>query len=242
MSGNQPFQRSPARSVVAPVPNPAAFDDPLALRVEWSTLGSAKGNSHATHRFIESAHWRLDLVPNGLYKFLAVMLALLGLAMIFLALYGLVQTEEHMSPIQTGVLVVFALLIGGIGPLVLTAWIYHVRPRPIRVDRQSGWYYVDLEGTSDKPGSPQAGRDACRLRDIHAVQVLAYPQQLFKGYFEAQANLVLHDGRRVFVIGYDLRYGLAEAARRLAQWLQVPLWNAAVSPGTQPGTQMPGSG
>lgn len=98
--------------------------------------------------------------------------------------------------------------------------------RPIVFDTASGWFWQGwLSPESTRPGLTSSS--AVRLSRVRAVQVLSkFVQDKYDGrhYHFYELNLVLHDGRRLHVLGHAGMAALRGDANALAAFIGKPVW------------------
>lgn len=212
--------------------DPASFNDPLALRTEW-TPAAGGGASFRTHRLVETGPGRLQFRATlGMTLFALVFIAAGGFAA-FVATHAVAGQPdaawwERLLPLAFGG--VFAM-VGG----VMLAF----SRRTIMFDRGSGWFWKGWREPV-APG-PDAGKRACRLTEVHALQLLKEHVRGNKSsYWSYELNLVLRDGRRINVVDHGNVERLREDASRVASFLGCRIWDAtrpavgAASPAAPP--------
>ena len=100
--------------------------------------------------------------------------------------------------------------------------------RPFTLDRSLGIYW---NGSGEKASaSVRVSKDrAGRLADIHAIQIVREQVRMKEGgsFASYEINLVLKHGRRVNVCDHGDLSGTRADAARIAQFLQVPIWDAS---------------
>ncbi|MCA9101099.1 MAG: hypothetical protein KDA63_08120 [Planctomycetales bacterium] len=203
----------------APTIDPATFGDPLALDVSWEPLKRG-GTNFATHRLSVSLQRCAFRATWGAIIFYLIFLVS-GLAASGVGVYLLMDGDDATPWFAPLVLLAFGALFGGVGGAL-----FFFGTRPVVFDRQFGWFYKGHGGppmayTDDGPG------DAARLVDIHALQIVReYVSSNDSSYYSYELNLVLGDGKRVAVVDHGNRQRLRDDAAQLAEFLDVPLWDA----------------
>ena len=199
--------------------DPGLFDDPLAMRVDWTPMARGGANMR-THQG--------GLVGGQLYQFSPTLIARI-FPMIFVV-GGLVcgalilrsgaeaLTEQLHNPGWLAMLPIPPVFVG-VGLFMARSMM-----RSAHFDRQAGWYW---RGGGRPRASDPTGGERCRLSEIHALQLVPESVRSNEGghYTSWELNLVLEDGSRRNVVdhaGYD---SLAREAAELAEFLDVPLWN-----------------
>jgi hypothetical protein len=187
---------------------PTQFGDPLATQIEW-TPAARGGASFTTHRLRQVGLDCMQFRKSAGMVLFALAFLLPGIG-VFVA--GVVTLDQ--GPGWFGVL--FGLVFGGAGVLLLHGG------RPATFDRHRGWYYKGREPTGPEPSG------VVRLADVHALQILSEHCSGSKGssYFSYEINLVLEDGTRINVIDHGSRSHVRADAAKLAEFLDVPVWDA----------------
>jgi hypothetical protein len=139
--------------------------------------------------------------------------------------------------------------VGGLGfPIVMLiggsilggggVWLYYFMNKPIVFDKDSGYFW---KGRKDPQQAlmPEMSKDFVRLKDIHAIQLLSEEcmmigrsgsgsgtREVKIPFYSYEINLVLEDGSRMNVIDQGNLNRIRADAKTLAQFLEVPLWDA----------------
>lgn len=209
------------------VPPPEVFDlsqlnDPLAVQIEWTPMRCGD-SGFTTHKLVHVHADRVEFRPSwelklflGFHLFAGVLVPAA-----FVAIMLLVG--------EIGSRVVFLVLIPAVtGTLLMTigGMIYYRHSAPIVFDRYQRHFWKGRKAPNEVLNI-SALKDACKLGDIHAVQLI--PEYcLFNKppYNRFELNLVLHNGRRINVIGHSNPAKLRKDAQLLARFLHVPVWDA----------------
>ncbi|MCB9495434.1 MAG: hypothetical protein H6686_00915 [Fibrobacteria bacterium] len=199
--------------------DPTLFGDPLAARVEWTPLKRG-GTNFRTHRLHQESPVLVRFKPSiqGYAFPLAFLLGgVIPLAILIHAPGALMHFQ-----LKHGLLLLFSLPFFGIG-----IWSWRTMTRVSSFDKREGWYWAGGSIPSANPHLVDPTR-ACPLSDIKAIQILSESVRGDKGrsYSSLELNLVLADASRRQVVDHG-GGGLEEEARTLAEFLGVPLWNAA---------------
>jgi hypothetical protein len=197
----------------ATVLEPASFDDPLALRIEW-TPASKQGANFRTHLLAESSPGRLEFKTTLTTKAfcLAFIVAGIGIFAAGMDWSSDASVADWLMPLLMG------LAFAGLGAALL--W-FQGTPRVF--DRPSGWFWV---GWRLAPGAPLADATRCRLADIHALQVLRTRHTGKNAYWSYELNVVTREARRIHVVSHGAPKSLKTDAQTLAAKLGVKLWDA----------------
>lgn len=195
--------------------DPSCFEDKVAENTDWRLMGDSgtrlldAGKPTGRHRSHIVSPDRIELwvTPAGLAK-PAIFIAI-GIGLLIVG-----------SPVS--------LLFGLPG-----LWIAGRRLPPKVVDKKSGLYWKGWR--MPPPDAAENGRwpTWCRLQEVHAIQLLygriqddSVYANVGARYVQYELNLVLHDARRVSVLAHDDIAQLREDGARLADLLQLPLWDA----------------
>ncbi len=201
--------------------DPSRFDDPVALKTDW-TPAKRGGANFRTHRLVavrpDRHEFRLSI---GATLFCGVFLLVglgVGLGAPVAGLSGgkPLVSADVLAPFG------FGMLFGGIGGGMLY-WF----SRPVVFDKRRGYFWKGryAEDSSLSRGDPAK---VTRLAEIHALQLLSERVSGNKSsYYSYELNLVRKDGRRINVVDHGSREKLREDAKRLGEFLGVPIWDAA---------------
>lgn len=204
--------------------DPAKFDDELANRVSWGPAKSG-GASFKTHRLVIDEPFLAQFKTTiGHLVFGAIFLLVgLGLVVIYFnpTLGGLIPKESGSGaswvPIVVGV--VFTIVGGGILYSALS---------PISFDKREG---VFRKGRKAADVMAHAETDltsgVVQLSEVHAIQLIAERcRSKDSSYMSYELNLVLATGKRVNVVDHGGHHQIREDAKRLGDFLDVPVWDA----------------
>ncbi|AQT67233.1 hypothetical protein STSP2_00376 [Anaerohalosphaera lusitana] len=199
--------------------DPSRFNDPVAMHTKW-TPAKGGGTNMCTHRLTTIGPNRVEIKSTIGVKIFAAIFLIIGLAVgIGVGIAG--DGEERL----------FALILGGIFALTGAALLYYYS-RPIVFDKTVGWFYKGKKAGPDLlRSSAEPPKDAARLSDIHALQIISeYCTSRGKNhtthYYSYELNIVQKDGRRINVVDHGKLDKLTDDANALAAFLGVPLWNA----------------
>ena len=204
----------------SPGVDPSEFEDPVAETTEW-TPAKGGGANFATRRLARAHPDRLEFRATLGARVFYLIFLLVGLGISIGVPVGWAHSESAglaslLIPMAIGL--VFAVA-GGL--------MYYFGTKPIRFDKSSGYYW---RGRRD-PSLPLAGaspKDSVRIEEIHALQILSeYCSGDDSSFYSYELNLVLKDGRRMNVIDHGKYSRLREDAETLADFLDVPIWDAS---------------
>jgi hypothetical protein len=194
-----------------PTVNPERFGDPMALHTDWSPLCGG-GSNFRSHKLdcSDANRWAFK-VSIGAILFGSFFIGV-GLGVIALSFW---QDEKVLFMRAFGLVFAVAgsaLLLGMSTPTVF--------------DKQRGYFHKGRK-------RPEATFDRSKLKHytelerIHALQLLAERVRSKNGsYLSYELNLVLIDGSRINVTDHGGHAGIRDDARKLAEFLDKPLWDA----------------
>ena len=206
--------------------DPAVFQDPLAMRTEW-TPKSRGGSNFTTHRMRKVHGQRLEFRATGGMRaftmlFLLVGLGVMGFAVVSLRKGGAFFSQDVLFLLLFGV--VFALCGGLMLWFALT---------PIVFDLGLGFYWRNRK-RPDRVFDPSTLKNCVPLARIHALQILAERVTSSGGkgrsrnYLSYELNLVLDDGSRLNVVDHGNLDTLQSDAAEISSLLGKPLWDATM--------------
>lgn len=195
------------------------FQDPVALRTEWSPLKGG-GTNFKTHHLKKVHAQRMEFRCSlGMVLFGGVFL-LIGLGALSGCLYSLI----HRGPITDGaiffILPLFGLVFGSVGFFTLRSAMI-----PRVFDLAHGYYCRDRR-KPEQSFDVSAIRDHVRLDQIHALQLISERcSGKNSSYSSYELNLVLTDGSRLNVVDHGGRQAILRDAEALSNFLGKPLWS-----------------
>ena len=184
---------------------PPELTDPVALRTSWKPANRG-GFSARGSELVEVAPGRLEFQPTLLSR-------AFGIGPLLLGLFFLFGVES------------WPLLLRGIGGIVFlgvgTIFTYQTL-RTLAFDASTGNFHS---------GYPLK-KETFPLASIHALQLVSEfvvnsnPSGHFTRFYSYEINLVLKNGRRVNVADHGDLPSLRADADTLANFLEVPVWDA----------------
>lgn len=188
-------------------------DDPVITRTNWTPL-ALRGHSWPTHRLVidEAGGWA-ELRPNvPLNRPLLILSEVSGLVLLI---------WQFITDGQGSAVALLTMLLIGTP-------IFGFTLRTVVFDSRSGWFW------EQRLVAPSKRLMEGRLSSIHAVQVI--PERVFTGetygmtyrrtfFMSYELNLVNHRGGRLNLIDHAILIWLRQDAHRLAQFLDVPVWD-----------------
>ncbi len=205
------------------------FDDPLAKQISWEPL-TPYGKMYCTHRLRQKYDGTLEFGPSpaalAMICFYAVLVA--GILLIGLTAIRRRWSAEDLAPC----LIVAALYLAFAGVFtcrLIATWRFVAKPIVFDLARKALPESVLRDGET---GEPCSDVQPIPFSDIHALQLICeYRQEPLPGgsmreYFSFELNLVLKDGQRVNIVDHGNYKALRKDADRLADALEIPLWDA----------------
>ena len=186
--------------------DPLRFDDPVALRTNWTPVVHG-GNNFCTHRLLLKSGLMSSSVPFRPTPAMLAFCLLFLVGGVGVAVAMLVMSVGNGIPFSAGVLVPLAFAVGG-GLMLKQA-----RAHEASFDRTSGQCRVRAKNYS--------------IREVHALQLL---RETVRGndsnYHSYELNLVFRDGSRSNVTDHGALSAIRRDASALADYLQIPVWDA----------------
>lgn len=201
--------------------DPAVFQDPLAVKTQWTALKSG-GTNFKTHTLVSTGSARMEFKPTAvalIFYFIFILpgAALsVGLPTLFFINPDLISSDKNAIIIPLVIGVVF-LTVG-----LLMAY---TGTKPIVFDQMRMLFW---KGRPKNDGriSRESFDIACELSRIHALQIISeYCSGNKSSYYSYELNLVLEDGSRMNVVDHGALTALKKDAQKLAGFLNVPLWD-----------------
>lgn len=200
-------------------PHPAsAFDDPVARQIPWLPV-SDLDQTAATHALVRDGLGRWGFrVKQSQTQSTVLITSVLGIAgLVFLAVSGIMGAESlHTLMTPALFIAVFPLL------LALIVVLSHVQNHVLAVvdgRRRTMW----------RPRVADGEPWVIAFEDVHAFQVLWRSDDKDV----AEMNIVSRSAERLHVITQGGADGVLRDARRIANLLDVPVWETHVDPSTK---------
>lgn len=200
--------------------DPALFGDPLATRIEWTPVNRG-GANFRTHKMAQTGGGRFEFRATvGAWLFYLVFL-LAGLAVAI----GIPAGEYCKGTFTFGSDLIFPLLFGLIFASVGGSMLF-IGTKPIIFDKVRGFYWKGRKAPYEL-AAPAAHKNAARLQDIHALQLIAeHCRGKNSSYYSYELNLVLENGQRLNVIDHGNLEKIRADAAALSRFLDKPVWEA----------------
>jgi hypothetical protein len=189
--------------------DPARFGDSIAFKTNWEPLNTI-GDSYRSYKLVRVGPDRMEFrrVMSAVAMFAVFPLA--GILILFYTFSG------HFST--------FTLLLG-LGFTLLGAFLVYSQLAPIVFDKSSGMFSKG-RGKPGKEPDIENPKKAADLDSIHALQLLWKPVYGGKKqYYGYDLNLVLKNGKRIFILSHADKNAMKEDARTLSEFLGKPLWD-----------------
>ena len=193
--------------------DPASLNDEVAMKTQWTPEKSG-GTNICTHG--------LQIVSSGRVEFKTRTTALLFPAIFMVAGLGagigmtIGGLQKDITMLYFGI--PFGTIFFLVGFFILRSF---MMPRVFDID--TGYYWKGRQS----PNMNSSKNEQCLLEDIHAIQLLReYCRGDKSSYYSYELNLVLNDGSRLNVVDHGKLSLIQEDAQKLAQFLNVPVWDA----------------
>ncbi len=198
--------------------DPAKFNDPLALKTEW-TPATRGGSSFRTHRLVQDDFARVEFKASTGAKIFYLLFAFIGTG-VAVGIAVFYEAESYLVPeflVPLGMGLVFMTI--GIGMFVYGT-------TPIVFDKGSGYFWKGRKGPQDVIEISSLKKCA-QLEQIHALQLVAeYVRSGKSSFYSYELNRVLEDARRLTVIDHGNLKRVREDAGKLSEFLGKPIWDA----------------
>lgn len=201
--------------------DPGVFNDPVAVQTEWSPAKGG-GANFRTHKLVTLHADRLEFQAALGAKLFCGFFALVGIIMPSGFLSAMLLSPEFAADI--GVIVIVPVLMG-LTFLAVGAGLFYFGTAPIVFDRYRGYFWKGRKAPNEVLNIGVL-KEACKLDDIHAVQIISELCSGKSSYYSYEMNLVLHDGRRYNVVDHGDQTKIRADAQALAAFLNVPVWDA----------------
>ena len=194
-----------------PTLDPEMFGDNVAFKTNWHPLKHG-GSNFKTHKLVFEENGDVSFKPSlGIYLGPII---LVGFAVTFFAvIWNNGAFENSKFPL------LFAIIPFGLGFYMLFINLKHRVFSPV-----NGVYY---RGKKPKSGDTVSDKNYALLADIHALQLIRERVRSSKSsYTSYELNLVLKNGHRVNVVDHGNLNSIRNDTKKLAEFLQVPVWDA----------------
>ena len=202
---------------------PSDISDPVASKVSWDTLVYKTSSENMIKLKLDSRGNMLSLVLSRDAYLIYGFFTIVGLGIAVLSLYWLITVgfEEFVVGRVLGVILGSVFFLIGIKSLTGNI-------KPHNFDKRSGYYWRGWL-TPNRYRLKQLNKNIT-LKDIHAIQLLkascVVPDNPARGVVNYELNLVLKDATRIRLPKYMMKKKFEDDALELAEFLQVPIWDA----------------
>ena len=198
--------------------DPATFDDPIALKTDWSPLKGG-GANFCTRKLVQASPLRYEFrATAGAICFYLIFFGI-GMAALVFSIFQIVSNEKIFVPeilIPGGVGIVFAI-IGGTTLYFGTL--------PVVFDKQHNCFWRG-KISDDELIYATANEQLMPFQEIHAIQLIKeYIHSKNSSYHSYEMNLISRDGVRTNVVDHGNLEKIQADAQTLAEFLEVPVWN-----------------
>jgi hypothetical protein len=195
------------------------FNDPLAEEIEWTPAKSG-GTNVCTHRlhigFDNTALFKATL---SIYLFTGIFIVM-GVFAILAPFIGMLSSGK----LETNFLipVIIGIVFCSIG-----IFMNRLFTAPVTFDLDSGYFWKGRINPNNVFDIESRAKEYALIKDIHALQILSEYCSGGKNssYYSYELNLVLKDGARKNVVDHGNIKKLREDAEKLADFLNVPVWD-----------------
>ena len=201
--------------------DPSQFDDPVATQTAW-TPAKGGGASFRTHKLVQVAPDRLVFrAALGAWIFYLIFL-IAGLAIAVGFTVSHISKGTFAWSADTVLPLAFGGVFAAIGGLML-----YFGTAPIIFDKTAGFFWKGRKAPHEVVNI-ESIKYFAELKNIHALQIIAeFIRSDKSSYTSYELNLVLQDGSRINVVDHGNPTKLRDDAHTLAQFLNIPLWDAA---------------
>lgn len=206
--------------------DPKSIDDPLAAGTEWTFIAE-ECTDHRSFKLLKINPNRYELKPIYVGCSVVVLLtpviliSFFTLPFLFSMFFGLTWLHCTASIISFAILLLFLYVYSSVPKSFLK------QKRPIIFDLQVGDAWKGKKPCLKHESREKLER-AVEIENIHAIQIVSEKEGLQPPrYYSHEINLVLKDGKRANVIHQKHLGRLRKHACELADWLDVPIWDAA---------------
>lgn len=201
------------------VPPAERFGDPRAAETEWAPILEG-GNRYRSQSLVKVHSGRLEYRVLKFWKFF-----LSGMFIFFVSYIPEVMFRWITGSLTETTEFYFFILGGNFIMLFFLGRILYNLSTPIVFDKHKGYFWRGRKPPYEAPNTDQL-KDACHLSDIHALQLILKRCTNQGNYSSHELNLVLHDGTRINVLDHGELAHIRADAKVLADFLDVPLWDA----------------
>jgi len=190
--------------------DPAGFQDPIATKTDWNPLKRG-GSNFCSHRLaIIDANQADFKATKGTFIFGGIFMVMGTLIPGGIMLAGFSDSGFKIALLFP---LFFMFIFVGIGFAMIKSF-----SRPITFNKTTNTY---RKGNINKP------KELTSLDEIHAIQLIReYIRTDKSSYYSYELNLVTKNAGRINVVDHGSLSKLRQDAEQLAQFLNVPVWDA----------------
>ncbi len=204
----------------APAFDPAALNDPIALRTQWTPVRRG-GCNFRTHKLVTVGLDRLEFRSTVGAKVFYLLFLLIGVGVVIGFAVAGITSRRIAFNMATIMPTLIGLVFAGVGGAL-----FYFGTIPIVVDTRKGYFWKGRKAP-DEVFNKAAIKHCCETERIHALQLISeYCRSDKSSYYSYELNLVLDDGSRINVVDHGNKAKLREDAERLASVLGKPVWDA----------------
>lgn len=221
---------------------PSQFcDDPVASVTAWTPQVKG-GATFRTRLFTQTESGRCEFIATTgmmLAPFIMIGMAIFEAVFcvfIFKFLAGDASISELIDKGQYVPLIVLGSApLGALFFLGVAAFFWHMSRRPIVFDRSSGYFWKGSKNPAEQ-SDPDSVANSAQLEQIAGLQILSEHVESRDSdgstsrFHSYELNLVLDDAVRLNVVDHGNLVALRQDAAMLAEFLDVPVWDATLPP------------
>jgi len=199
--------------------DPSRFNDPLALKIDWSPAKKG-GTNFQTRKLVNIAPYRVEFRPTKFALFFYMAFAFGGVGVVFFFFFSRYLSHQLTPDINILIPLLIALVITTIGCFLL-----YFGTTPIIFDKMKSAFWKGRK-SPEQVLDPKTLKDFVRMDDIYALQLVSEYIRAKNSYYSYELNIVRKDGSRVNVVDHGSKEKLKQDAQTLSRFLGKPLWDA----------------
>ena len=199
--------------------NPEVLNDEIAMKTDWEPVGAGNVKFRHTRILKKISPRRIEFNTRIASLSLPTLFMVIGGATILAIIYVGRRQNIHLQ--YGGIPLGSALFLYGL-------YLFRCWTIPSIFDLNLGYYWKSRNKIA--PIDMRDIRDRCRLKDIHAIQLL---EEFCRSssrdgnlYHNFELNLILKDGRRLNIMVHKNQSLIRSDAQTLARFINVPVWDA----------------
>ncbi len=202
------------------VVNPAQFNDPVAMKTEW-TPAKGGGTNICTRKLFDDDSGRVEFRPTRGALFFYLLFLLIGMGMLIgFAIYIILSW-----PAVDGLAVLIPAVLGGVFTTA-GGLMYYFGTQPIVFDINHNYFWKSRKSPRQVFDINQS-KGHIKIEMIHALQIISeYCSGDKSSFYSYELNLVLKDGSRVNVVDHGNLRQLRSDTAQLSQFIDKPVWDA----------------